>query len=162
MENLRMLSMVGSSNGGGGVVFELHHMKGDLQRVDALQHAAERVIDLKLRYLDMCRVVAYVDHHFGSILFFLYGLDLLTMFGSVSSIVQSTDKGIVVVRAYYYVSTVIFILYCTLFMWPLVMAYEEVGKFYSPTFPHSFLQILILFSSQLEFFSLIKFSGPGV
>ncbi|OQV16907.1 hypothetical protein BV898_09077 [Hypsibius exemplaris] len=122
MENVKILPGIGSS------VVDLHLLKSELQRVDALQDAAERVINLKLRYLDMCRVVGYMDHHFGSFIFFLYGLDLLTMFGSVCSIVENNDKGIVVVRAYYYVSTVIFILYCTLFMWPLVMAYEESLK----------------------------------
>ncbi|GAV02196.1 hypothetical protein RvY_12792 [Ramazzottius varieornatus] len=85
----------------------------------------ERVVILKQRYLNLCHVCEYMNEHFGAILFFLYGLDLLTMCGVIASIVEGFDNGIMLVKAYYYVTTIIFLIHCTLFLWPLVRANEQ-------------------------------------
>ncbi|OQV16899.1 hypothetical protein BV898_09069 [Hypsibius exemplaris] len=118
MENVKIRSRDREFGGG------LASLKSELQRVDALQDAAERVINLKLRYLDMCRCGVHGPSFRELHLFPVWvGFADHVRVGMLDCGEQR--KGIVVVRAYYYVSTVIFILYCTLFMWPLVMAYEE-------------------------------------
>ena len=63
---------------------------------------------------------------FGDILFVVYGMDLLTLFGFLSSIVKNVRTDALSYE-YLLLSSVIFLMYGTVFLIPLVMVHEMVS-----------------------------------
>jgi hypothetical protein len=88
--------------------------------------AGKKVMEWKGRHTQMLLFCERINHFFSLILFVIYGLDFITVVSFASGIVKSERTD---VDYYLYLcwSVLIFLIYGTVFLLPLVLVYEKVS-----------------------------------
>ncbi|OWA53238.1 hypothetical protein BV898_17673 [Hypsibius exemplaris] len=83
------------------------------------------VLEMKARFMDLLEHGQKLNSLFASLLLVMYLCDMLTAFGFTACLISNNAHGMIVTYVFEAVSVMLFMLYATLLLWPLVRAHEE-------------------------------------